>query len=340
MIVLGELAKHIGATLQGDPSFSVAGIAALESAQPDQLAFVARPEFLEQVASSQAGVLLLAPAMAEQVRFSGHLLLLDDPYLGYARATALFDSHFNDRPQVIHPTAVIAQDANVASDVCIGSHVVVEAGATIGSGCKLGSGSFIGAGSRLGDGCLLHANVTVYHGVDIGDQCVIHSGTVIGSDGFGFAPSQDGWQKIHQIGGVTIGDRVEIGANCAIDRGALGHTTISRGVIIDNLVHIAHNVSIGEGTAIAGCCGFAGSTKVGANCTFAGQVGVTGHIEIVDNCHFLGKAMVTNSVTEPGTYGSGVPMQPVKKWRRNMVRFTQLDDLSRLVNKIAKKVGQ
>lgn len=339
MISLGELAKHIGAELQGDADYSIVGINTLERAGPNEIAFVARPKFLDQVALSQAGALILAPGMVEQVSFDGSMLLLEDPYFGYALASRLFDDHFNYRPATIHPSACIAPGVTIPSDTCVGSNVVVELGAEIGSGCKLGAGSFVGANSRVGDNCLLHANVTIYHGVTIGDNCVIHSGTVIGSDGFGFAPSPQGWQKIHQIGGVLIGDNVEIGANTAIDRGALGDTTISNGVIIDNMVHIAHNVSIGEKTAIAGCCGFAGSTKVGANCTFAGQVGVTGHIEIVDDCHFLGKAMVTNSVTEPGTYASGVPMQPVKKWRRNAVRYSQLDDLARLVNKLVKKVG-
>ncbi|BFM06184.1 UDP-3-O-(3-hydroxymyristoyl)glucosamine N-acyltransferase [Halioxenophilus aromaticivorans] len=340
MIALGELAKQIGAQLNGDAEFQVAGINTLSKASSSELAFIARPEFLEQASQSSAGVLMLAPAMAEQASFRGHTLLIDDPYLGYARASQVFDAFFNHRPGSVDPSASIASGVEIPADTTIGANVVVAEGAVVGQGCKIGPGCYLGAGSVLGDGTLLHANVTIYHGVSVGENCVIHSGTVVGSDGFGFAPSEAGWQKIHQLGGVRIGARVEIGANTAIDRGAIGDTVISDGVIIDNLVHIAHNVFIGVNTAIAGCCGFAGSTKVGANCTFAGQVGVTGHIEITDNCHFLGKAMVTNSVTEPGTYGSGVPMQPVKKWRRNMVRFSQLDDLSRLVNKLAKKIGE
>ena len=344
MIALGELVQQLGATLIGDPEFSVAGINTLAEAGASELAFVARAKFLPQVATSRAGVLMVSKTMADDQQFkdagfSGHILIVDDPYLGYAQASSRFDAFFNDRPGQVHPSASIAEGVVIPNTTMVAANVVIESGAQIGAHCKIGPGCFIGAGSKLGDGTLLHANVSLYHGVSLGLSCVVHSGTVIGSDGFGFAPSSAGWQKIHQLGGVKVGDRVEIGSNTAIDRGALGDTVICDGVIIDNLVHIAHNVRIGKNTAIAGCCGFAGSTTVGENCTFAGQVGVTGHIQIVDNCHFLGKAMVTNSVTEPGTYGSGVPMQSVKKWRRNMVRFSQLDDLSRTVNKLVKKLS-
>lgn len=337
MIALGDLAKHIGAQLVGDAEFTVTGINTVENASAQEVAFIARPEFLVQLPGSQAGALMLSPEHAAEADFNGHRLLVDNPYLAYAMASRLFDNHFNQHRSEIHASANIGLGAQIADDVQVGPNVVIGADAVIAKGCRLGAGSFVGAGSRLGANTLLHANVTIYHGVTLGQNCIVHSGTVIGSDGFGFAPSAKGWTKIHQLGGVMIGDDVEIGANTAIDRGALGDTVIADGVIIDNLVHIAHNVRIGKNTAIAGCCGFAGSTTIGANCTFAGQVGVTGHIEIVDNCHFLGKAMVTSSVTEAGTYSSGMPLQPVKKWRKNAVRLMQLDELARTVSRLVKK---
>lgn len=339
MITLGELSAHIGATLEGDAQCVVSGINTLDKATSDQVAFVARPEFLDLVSSSNACAIIMSQADAEATGYCGNRLLVDAPYLAYARSTRLFEPFLQNRQARIHPAATVADGVTLGENVEIGANAVIESGARIGTGSIVGPGSFIGRNSHLGDRCLVHANVSIYHGVTLGNDCVIHSGTTIGSDGFGFSPSPDGWVKIHQLGGVVIGNRVEIGANTAIDRGALGDTTIADGVIIDNQVHIAHNVSIGENTAIAGCCGFAGSTKVGANCTFAGQVGVTGHIEICDNAHFLGKAMVTNSVTEPGTYSSGIPLSPVKKWRKNAVRFGQLDDLARQLSRLVKKLG-
>ena len=340
MITLAELARHIGADLNGDAQCVITGINTLDKATSTEVAFVARAEFLKMLPTSEAGAVILTRNDAETADYSGNLLTVANPYLAYAQASSLFDTFFHDRHAEIHPSACVADGVVLESGVEVGANVVIEAGVVVGANSNIGPGCFIGRGSCLGTDTLLHANVSVYHGVTMGSGCKVHSGTVIGSDGFGFAPSPEGWTKIHQLGGVVIGDRVEIGANTAIDRGALGDTRIADGVIIDNLVHIAHNVEIGENTAIAGCCGFAGSTKVGANCTFAGQVGVTGHIEICDNAHFLGKAMVTNSVTEPGTYASGIPLAPVKKWRKNAVRFGQLDELSRQLQRLVKKLGE
>jgi UDP-3-O-[3-hydroxymyristoyl] glucosamine N-acyltransferase len=177
----------------------------------------------------------------------------------------------------------------------------------------------------------LHSRVTLYHDVVIGDQVVIHSGTVIGADGFGFAPDfageGGGWCKIHQLGGVVIGNRVEIGANTCIDRGALDDTVIEDGVIIDNLVQIAHNVKIGRNTAIAACTGIAGSTEIGQHCTIAGAVGIVGHLKIADRVHITAKSLVTGSIREAGSYSSGTALAPTAAWRRNAVRFSQLDSI-------------
>ena len=167
---------------------------------------------------------------------------------------------------------------------------------------------------------------------------MVHSGTVIGSDGFGFAPSKGAWNKIHQLGGVTIGDDVEIGSNTSIDRGAIEDTVIEDGVIIDNLVHIAHNVKIGAGSAIAGCVGIAGSATIGKACTVAGAVAINGHISIADNSHFHGGTIVTKGNTEPGVFASATPLQSVKKWRRNSVRYTQLDELSSRIKALEKQL--
>jgi UDP-3-O-[3-hydroxymyristoyl] glucosamine N-acyltransferase len=196
---------------------------------------------------------------------------------------------------------------------------------------------FLGRDSRIGEGCLIHPQVVIYHDVHIGCDCTIHSQSVIGADGFGFAPAGDGWEKIVQSGGVRIGDRVEIGACTSVDRGTLEHTVIEDGVIIDNQVQIAHNCRIGKNTAIAGCTGLAGSTIIGANCTLAGGVGVVGHVEICDNVHVTGMTMVTRSITRPGSYSSGTPMAATGEWKRSAVRFSQLDSLQRRLSKLEKQ---
>ena len=171
------------------------------------------------------------------------------------------------------------------------------------------------------------------HGCHLGDDCELHSGAVIGADGFGWARSADGWEKIHQLGGVRIGNRVSIGANTTVDRGALGDTTIADGVILDNQIQIAHNVEIGENTAIAGCTGIAGSARIGKNCTIAGAVGIVGHIEICDGTHINACSFVNRSIDRRGSYSSGYPIQETSRWRRNVVRLHKLDELARKVGK-------
>jgi UDP-3-O-[3-hydroxymyristoyl] glucosamine N-acyltransferase len=180
----------------------------------------------------------------------------------------------------------------------------------------------------IGDQTRIHPNATIYHGIHVGSHCIIHSGSVIGADGFGFSPSKDGWIKIHQLGGVIIGNNVEIGANTTIDRGALDDTIIGDGVIIDNLVQIAHNVRIGKNTAIAANVGIAGSCTLGNSCIIAGGVGIAGHLTLVDNVHITAMTMVSSSINEPGSYSSGTALSPTKEWRKNAARFRNLDTLA------------
>jgi UDP-3-O-[3-hydroxymyristoyl] glucosamine N-acyltransferase len=187
---------------------------------------------------------------------------------------------------------------------------------------------------------VLEPNFTIYHGISIGSHCVFHSGCVVGADGFGFSPSPQGWVKIHQLGGVIIGNKVEIGANTTIDRGALDDTYIDDGVIIDNLVQIGHNVRLGKNTAIAAHTAIAGSTQIGDNCTIAGAVAIAGHVTLADKVHITGMSMVSGSITEAGSYSSGVPLSPTKEWRRNAARFRQLDSLASRIIKLARRAPE
>ncbi|WP_460124470.1 UDP-3-O-(3-hydroxymyristoyl)glucosamine N-acyltransferase [Pseudomonas sp. H3_G09] len=336
-IRLGQLAEHLGATLRGDPETQITGLATLQEAGPAQLSFLANPQYRKYLAGSQATALLLKEADAEG--FAGNALVVPDPYLAYARISHLFDP----KPKAaggIHPTAVIAADAVVDPSASIGPFVVIEAGARIAAQVTLGAHCVVGARSEIGEGGWLAPRVTLYHDVRIGKRVVIQSGAVIGGEGFGFANEKGVWQKIAQIGGVTIGDDVEIGVNTAIDRGALADTVIGNGVKLDNQIQIAHNVQVGDHTAMAACVGISGSTKIGKHCMLAGGVGLVGHIDICDNVFLTGMTMVTHSITEPGAYSSGTAMQPAAEWRKSAARIRQLDDIARRLKQLEKRVGE
>ncbi|WP_242204907.1 MULTISPECIES: UDP-3-O-(3-hydroxymyristoyl)glucosamine N-acyltransferase [unclassified Pseudomonas] len=336
-IKLGQLAEFLGATLRGDPEKQITGLATLQEAGPAQLSFLANPQYRKYLAGSQAAALLLKEADAEG--FAGNALVVPDPYLAYARISHLFDPK-PKAPAGIHPSAVIAADAVVDPTASVGPFVVIEAGARIGAQVTLGAHCFVGARSEIGEGGWLAPRVTLYHDVRIGQRVVIQSGAVLGGEGFGFANEKGIWQKIAQIGGVTIGDDVEIGVNTAIDRGALADTVIGNGVKLDNQIQIAHNVQVGDHTAMAACVGISGSTKIGKHCMLAGGVGLVGHIDICDNVFLTGMTMVTHSITEPGAYSSGTAMQPAAEWRKSAARIRQLDDIARRLKQLEKRVGE
>ncbi|MEH6588821.1 MAG: UDP-3-O-(3-hydroxymyristoyl)glucosamine N-acyltransferase [Halioglobus sp.] len=333
MYLLGELATKLGLALVGRADRSIASLAPLSLAGPDSLSFMSSDKHLKELAKTSAGAVIVRPDYADQCPVD--YLLSDDPYLSFAKATKLFDNS-PVAPEGIHSSAIVSSDAQVDSSASLGPNVVVEPGAVIGPNVTLAANVYIGHGSVIGAGSRLMSSVVVYHDVHLGEYCLVQAQTVLGSDGFGYAPDASGWNKIHQLGGLRIGDRVEIGAGAAIDRGALENTVIADGVIIDNHVHIAHNCSIGKNTAIAACCAMAGSTKIGANCTFGGMVGIAGHIEICDDAHFTAMSMVTGSVTKPGSYSSGTGLAPTGEWRKNAVRFSKLDTMFRRLTKLEK----
>ncbi|AHF66411.1 UDP-3-O-(3-hydroxymyristoyl)glucosamine N-acyltransferase [Pseudomonas cichorii] len=335
IIKLGQLAEYLGATLRGDQDKNITGLATLQEAGPDQLSFLANPQYRKFLADARAAAVLLKPADAEG--YAGDALLVPDPYLAYARISHLFDP----KPKAaagVHATALIAEDAQVDPAASIGAYAVIESGARIGANVTIGAHCFIGARCEIGEGGWLAPRVTLYHDVRIGKRVVIQSGAVLGGEGFGFANEKGVWQKIAQIGGVSIGDDVEIGVNTAIDRGALADTRIGNGVKLDNQIQIAHNVQIGDHTAMAACVGISGSTKIGKHCMLAGGVGLVGHIDICDGVFITGMTMVTHSITEPGSYSSGTAMQPAGEWRKSAARIRKLDDMARRLQKLEKIV--
>lgn len=334
-LTLSSIAALVDARLVGNPDQAIGGLATLQHARSDQLSFLSSSQYRKYLSVSGAGAVLLTEADA--VDFPGNALIVPDPYLAYARLSHRFDPR-PAAPAGIHPTAVVAAGAQIDPSASIGPGAVVEADASVGAGTVIGAQCFIGARSRIGSGGWLAPRVSIYHDVCIGDRVVLQSGAVLGSDGFGFANDHGRWEKIAQIGGVTVGNDVEIGANTTIDRGALANTCIGDGVKLDNQIHIAHNVQIGDHTAIAACVGISGSTSIGRHCTIAGGVGMVGHIEICDNVFITGMTMVTRSITEPGAYSSGTAMQPAAEWRKSAARFRQLDSLAKKVQQLEKEL--
>jgi len=333
-MTLGQLAEALGATLKGPETLQITGLATLHEAGPGQLSFLANPQYRKYLDNSQASAVLLKAADAEG--FAGNALIVADPYLAYARISHLFDP----KPKAvagIHPSAVVADDAQVDGSASIGPFAVIESGARIAANVTVGAHCFIGARCVIGEGGWLAPRVTLYHDVTIGARVTIQSGAVIGGEGFGFANEKGVWRKIAQIGGVSIGDDVEIGVNTAVDRGALADTLIGNGVKLDNQIQIAHNVHIGDHTAMAACVGISGSTRIGKHCTIAGGVGMVGHIDVCDNVFVSGMTMVTRSITEPGAYSSGTAMQPLGDWRKSAARIRQLDDMAKRLQQMEKR---
>ncbi|RTR03413.1 UDP-3-O-(3-hydroxymyristoyl)glucosamine N-acyltransferase [Halomonas nitroreducens] len=331
---LAEIAAHLGARLQGDGERRVRGLATLRDAGPEQVSFLANRAYLKDLPGTRAAAVLLHPSHAGECPCD--CLTLDNPYLGYAELSRLFDPLAGRETVGVHPSAVVGEGVTLGEGVAIGPQAVVEAGVVLGDHVVIGPGCVVGADTWIGAGTRLHANVTVYHGVVVGERGILHSGCVIGADGFGFAHDGGGWHKIAQLGGVVLGDDVEVGSCSSIDRGALGDTVIGNDVKIDSQVQIAHNVQVGDHSALAGCVGIAGSTRVGRHCMLGGGVGLSGHLTICDGVQVTGMSLVTNSIHQPGVYSSGTGAMDNAQWRRNAVRFKQLDEIARRLSRLEK----
>lgn len=331
--LLGDIAALLELQLQGDASTRITGMGTLAKAGPAQLSFYNNSRYIAELRATRAAAVILRPADA--IHSPVPCLLADNPYLAYARASRLFAVGMDTRPGV-HPTAQVDPSLQLAEDVCVGPGASIGPDCTIAAGTRIGAGVVIGAGCRIGRDCVLHANVTLYHGVVLGDRVRIHSGCVLGADGFGYAPGPGGHEKIEQLGGVRIGDDVEIGALTTIDRGALDDTIIGKGVKIDNQVQIAHNVVVGDNTIICGCSGLAGSSVIGKNCIIAGGVGVANHVSICDGVTVTAMSLVNQSITEAGTWSSGTGLERTANWKKNIVRFRQLDEIFKRLVKLEK----
>ena len=322
---LGEIAERFGLALQGDVGCRINGVCTLSPGEPGRIGFLANPRYRPQLQETLASAVILAARDAES--FGGYALVAKDPYLAFARVAKLFVPGPPDFGTQRHASAVVHPDARLAEDVTLGPHCVVGPGSELAAGVRVGPNCVVGPGVRIGADSELVGNVNIGDGVQMGARCRMHPGVVIGARGFGLARGPEGWEEVPQLGSVVIGDDVEIGANSAVDRGAIEDTVIADGVKIDNLVQIAHNVRVGRNTAIAGCAAIAGSTHIGANCLIGGGVGINGHIRICDGVIILGFSMVTHSIEKAGQYGSGWPAEPARVWHGQLKRLRRLDRL-------------
>ena len=334
---LGELATEFGCELVGDPNTRVNRVATLSNASPESVGFLANPAYRKQLKTTNAAAVVLAEAYAADCPVAA--LIADNPYATYARIASRLHPPARHKAG-IHATAVIAKSATISKTAHVAASVV------IGDDCVIGERVYVAAGAVLGNRCCVGSdsqilgNATLVECVSVGDRCIIHPGAVIGSDGFGNVHDEAGWIKIPQVGGVSIGNDVEIGANTAVDRGAIDDTVIEDGVRLDNLIQIGHNARIGAHTAIAGMTAIAGSANVGKRCMIAGLAGVIGHVTVCDDVVITAQALITKDISKPGVYSATFGAETDRDWKRMVARFRRLALMEERLKALEARVDQ
>lgn len=336
MRTAGDLARHLSARLDGNANATIAGLASPENAQPEDVIFVDAERSLERAARSRAECVLLPAGLALPHKTA---IYVENPKLAFAKA-AEFLLPRAQRGAGVHPTAVVAASARLGKEVFIGPFCIIEEHAEIGDGAEIAAHCFVGAEAKLGENCRLHPRVVIYSDSVLGRGVVVHAGTVIGSEGFGYVFGEGKHWKFPQIGGVEIGDDVEIGSNCTIDRGSLGVTRIGAGCKLDNLVHVAHNVVIGEHTVIAAQTGISGSVEIGHHVVMGGQVGIADKCRIGDGAILGAQAGIpTGKAIPAGQTVWGTPARPLEKFKVQYAWFARLPDLAERLRKLEKQSG-
>jgi UDP-3-O-[3-hydroxymyristoyl] glucosamine N-acyltransferase len=334
---LGSIAKLLGIELTGNPDIEISGVATLIKAGKGDLTFYHNPKYAHELEQTKASAVIV-PTDHPQLPDGVAALVTRDPYVAFAKAVALLVPA-QKYPAGVHPLAFVAPSAKVAPTASLGPFVCVMDDATVGEGTTMLPYSTLGRGASLGRDCLLYPHVTIYHDCHIGDRAIIHAGTVIGSDGFGFAPSAQGITKFPQVGRVIVGNDVEMGANCSIDRGALDDTVLADGVKLDNQVHLAHNVHIGKNTMIAAQTGISGSTEIGEWCVFGGQVGLVGHLTVGDRVMFGAQSGVTKDCPADTLY-FGTPAHELAEEKRRIAYIGRLEDMFKRIKELERKLAE
>ena len=332
------IAGFLKGEIEGDAGIKVNTIAKIEEGQAGALSFLANPKYEHYLYDTKSSVVLVNKSFVPSQKVEATLIKVENAYEAFASLLRLVDEA-RPRKKGIHATAIIEATAKVGSDVFIGPYAYIGENCVIGDGCSVYPHVYIGDNTRLGNNCTINPGVKIYHDCIIGEGCIIHAGTVIGSDGFGFAPqSESEFMKIPQLGNVVLEDHVEIGANVAIDRATMGSTIIRKGVKLDNLIQIGHNVEIGENTVMAAQTGISGSTKVGKNCMFGGQVGLAGHLKIANGTKIGAQGGILGDVKEENTVIIGSPAIELKQFLRSSVIFKKLPEMKVKIDSLEKEV--
>ncbi len=335
-----QISKIVGGTVEGDPGVEVSLFSKIEEAQAGSLSFLSNPKYEPYLYTTRASVVLVSQSLAPSSPVGATLVRCADPYAALAKLMQLQEQMTREVPVGISEGAYVHPEAQLGEGVYVAPHAFIDKGAVIGPGAQLYPQVYVGPNARVGKGTILMPGVKVYRDCALGEECLIHAGTVIGSDGFGFAPQQEGqFQKIPQLGNVVIEDHVEIGANCTIDRATMGSTLIRRGVKLDNLIQVAHNVEIGENTVIASQTGISGSTKIGPNCMVGGQVGFAGHLNIAAGVKIGAQAGIHASI-EPGQVMQGSPAMPMRQFYQTSAVIRRLPDMWRELNALRKELDE
>ncbi|NMC41470.1 MAG: UDP-3-O-(3-hydroxymyristoyl)glucosamine N-acyltransferase [Bacteroidales bacterium] len=332
------IARFLNGEIEGNPAVKVNTIAKIEEGQEGALSFLSNPKYEQYLYTTKSSVVLVNKGFIPSEKVNATLIRVENAYEAFASLLTLVAK---TRPEKtgIHPTAIIEEGASVGENVYIGAYAVIGQGCRIGDGSKVYPQVYIGDKTSIGSNCIIYQGVKIYHECVIGNNCIIHAGTVIGSDGFGFAPQSDNqFMKIPQIGNVVLEDNVEIGANVAIDRATMGSTIIRKGVKIDNLVQIGHNVEIGENTVMAGQTGIAGSTKIGRNCMFGGQVGIAGHLRVADGVKLGAQAGIIGDIKEENAVLVGSPAMEHRQFMKSFVYYRKLPEISSLADNLKKEI--
>lgn len=326
-----KIAEIIDGHIVGNESIEVSGLSKIDEGKENTLSFLANPAYTHHIYTTKASLVIVADTFEPERSLPEGctLIKVKDPYAGFAKLLELYNE-LTRKKAGIDPHSHVSPEASLGKDVYVGAAAVIERGAEVGAGSTIHAQVYLGENVKVGAHCLIHPGVRILANCEVGDHCVIHAGAVIGSDGFGFAPnSENNYQKVTQIGNVVVEDHVEIGANTTIDRATLGSTIIRKGVKLDNLIQIAHNVEVGENTVIASQTGIAGSTKIGRNCMIGGQVGIVGHLHIADGTKIAAQSGIGNSVSDPNTILQGSPAFPIGDYKRSYVGYRKLPELMR-----------
>ncbi len=336
-----SIADLLSGEVIGNKSEKVISISKIQEAKEGELSFLANPAYESFLYSTEASIVLINKNDVPEKKVKPTLIVVDDAYKAFATLVDIYQKLKNTDKSGIEEMAFINRTAILGNDIFIGSFSYIDAYASIGDKVQIYPQVFIGENVQIGENTIIYPGVKIYQNCVIGKNCIIHSGTIIGSDGFGFAPQKDGtFLKIHQIGNVIVEDNVEMGSNCSIDRATLGSTIIRKGVKLDNLIQVAHNVEIGENTVMAALTGIAGSTKLGKNCLIGGQVGFVGHIKVADKTNIGAQAGIVKSVTKENTMLLGSPAYELSKFHRSYSVFKNLPDLRSEMNNLQKQLNE